>query len=220
MAFSDGFLAQRCLETNVADPSPEDPNVFGLPDPDLLVRDIDPDSSIIKQISKKNIVWILYDFLFFYLQKVISKNFLWLHVLKITGVDSKIRIQKSEVWIHTTISGIRNTARNRKCVKLTALMKQHNWATTHALGHLHFPAAKPDPRRRQNRSSAALGGRDDGHAGAEALPARPAPACRLSLPSWIRHLSVQETGGVPTSRTTGGCAFRQGALEWTGEDDK
>jgi hypothetical protein len=99
---------------------------LGLPDPDLLVRDIDPDSSIIKQISKKTLCEF-FDILFFYLQKVISKNFFLLHVLKITGEDSRIRIQKSEVWIHTTISGIRNTARNRKCVKLTAPnMRQHN----------------------------------------------------------------------------------------------
>jgi hypothetical protein len=34
---------------SVPDPNPPDPYIFGLPDPDLLVRGMDPDPSIIKQ---------------------------------------------------------------------------------------------------------------------------------------------------------------------------
>ncbi len=37
------------VDSSVADPDPSDPNVFGLLDPDPLVKRTDPDPSIIKQ---------------------------------------------------------------------------------------------------------------------------------------------------------------------------
>ncbi len=74
---------------------------LGLPDPDPLVRDMDPDPDlIIKQYSKKTsiptVLWILYNFFSLknYVnvpQKVISKKFLftpWRSLTKITGYGS------------------------------------------------------------------------------------------------------------------------------------
>jgi hypothetical protein len=52
------FLPREVSLTSVADPDPNpdpdppDPHVLGLLDPDPLVRDMDPDLSIIKQLEK------------------------------------------------------------------------------------------------------------------------------------------------------------------------
>ncbi len=53
----------KIVAGSVADPDPEDPYVLGLPDPDPLVRDTDPDPSITSKNSKKNIDSYWYDFL-------------------------------------------------------------------------------------------------------------------------------------------------------------
>ncbi len=57
---------------SVADP---DPYVLGLPDPDPLVRGKDPDHSILKENSRKNLDTLcFFDFFMTMTQKVISKK--------------------------------------------------------------------------------------------------------------------------------------------------
>ncbi len=47
--FNLNQISQKCLSARVADPDPPDPHDLGLldPDPDPLVRGMDPDPSII-----------------------------------------------------------------------------------------------------------------------------------------------------------------------------